>query len=153
MLTLGFIPQILANGVLDGAEYMLSPFQEFLTPDVYFIVKKVVILLALNCTLLVVGIFVDAGPALLIVVPVLLPIASELRMDPIHFALVVVINLVIGLVTPPVGTTLFLAGGVANVKITEVVPYVVRLLAIMIFVQLLITFFPPCTLLFANIMK
>ncbi|MCE5249439.1 TRAP transporter large permease [bacterium] len=153
VLTLGFIPRILTTSILSGAEHMLSPLYGFLHPDVYFLVKKVVILLVLNGALLVVGMFVDAGPALLIVVPVLMPLTGELHMDPVHFALVVVINLVIGLVTPPVGTTLFVASGVAKIKISEVVPYILLLLPVMILVQLLITFIPPLTLFLADFVK
>ena len=153
VLTLGFVPQILTESILSGSEHVLSPLQGLLTPGAYFLVKKVLILLVLNCTLLVVGMFVDAGPALLIVVPVLLPIAGELHMDPVHFALVVVINLVIGLITPPVGTTLFVASGVAKMQITGVVPYVLKMFPVMVFVQLLITFVPPLTLFLPNFVQ
>ena len=153
VLTLGYIPQILTNSILSGSEFVLSPLQGLLDPGLFFLVKKISILLVLNCMLLVVGMFVDAGPALLIVVPVLLPIAAELLIDPVHFALIVVVNLIIGLITPPVGTTLFVASGVAGIRITEVVPYVLRMIPVMVFVQLLITFIPPLTLFLADFIK
>jgi len=66
-------------------------------------------------------------------------------MNDFHFGVMVVTNLVIGLVTPPVGTTLFVASGVGNVKLASLVPFIMRFIWIMVIVQILIMFFPPIT--------
>jgi len=82
-------------------------------------------------------------------VPVLLPISQAIGMGrglaAVHFGVLVVANLVIGLITPPVGTILFVASAVGRVKMSQMVPYVLRFMVVMIAVQLLITYFPPIT--------
>jgi TRAP-type C4-dicarboxylate transport system permease large subunit len=107
----------------------------------------------LNILLLMVGMLVDAGPALLIVVPVLKPIGDQLGLDPVHFGVMVVCNLVLGLVTPPVGTTLFVGSGVGKVTISEMIPHVLRFLPAMMVVQLLVTFVPAITTFLPRFLK
>jgi len=77
-------------------------------------------LLTMNLLLLAVGTFMDMTPAVLIFTPILLPAAVELGIDPVHFGIVMVMNLCIGLCTPPVGTVLFVGCGVARVPISRV---------------------------------
>jgi TRAP-type C4-dicarboxylate transport system permease large subunit len=109
----------------------------------------VFVLFVLNLSLLVVGMFIDVGPGLLIVAPVVLPISKEIGMDTgldqVHFGVMVVSNLIIGLVTPPVGSTLFVASAVGRTDIPQMMPYLLRFLAVMFVVQLLITFVPLIT--------
>ena len=106
-------------------------------------------LLLINLALLLVGLVIDIAPALLIVVPVLLPVSEAIGMGSglgaVHFGVLVVSNLVVGLVTPPVGTTLLVAAGVGRVQPSEVVRYILPFLGVMILVQLLITFVPAVT--------
>lgn len=92
------------------------------------------------CILLIVGLFVEGTAALLIFVPILFPLGNLLGYDPIHFALVIMITILIGTVTPPVGLQLYIAASIAKVPISKVVvwPFV----AIMIAVLLLITYIP-----------
>jgi TRAP-type C4-dicarboxylate transport system permease large subunit len=66
-------------------------------------------------------------------------------LEAVHFGLLVVTNLIVGLVTPPVGTTLFVASAVGKVKISEMVPYVLRFMVVMVIVQLLVTYVSPIT--------
>ncbi len=79
--------------------------------------NPLVILLLINIVLLIVGIFMDMTPAVLIFTPIFLPIAQELGMDPVHFGIMMVANLCIGLLTPPVGSALFVGCSISGVKI------------------------------------
>ncbi len=108
--------------------------------------NTVVLLLLVNLALLLVGTFMDAGVAIFILVPVLLPLADKIDMNPIHFGIMMVTNLTIGLVTPPVGTTLFVACGISKISISEVTPTLLRFLIILFIIQIGITFIPSITL-------
>ena len=104
--------------------------------------NRYVILLILNIVLLFVGMFIDQTPAIIMLVPILLPLADRLDIGMIHLGLIVVINLSFGLITPPVGTSLFVGCRIANLPITAVVRPMIPLLAIMFAILLLITYFP-----------
>ncbi|MHC4645124.1 MAG: TRAP transporter large permease [Planctomycetota bacterium] len=145
VLSLGFVPTAITNGLLNGSESVVSGLRDILSEAQFFIVKKYVVLIALNAALLLIGMFVDAGPAIIILAPIVFPIGRELGMSDYHFGVMVVTNLVIGLVTPPVGTTLFVASGVGRVRLASLIPFVLRFLLVMIFAQLLIILLPPLT--------
>lgn len=104
------------------------------------------IFLIINLTLLVVGTFMDMTPAVLIFTPIFLPVVTDLGMDPVHFGIIMVLNLCIGLCTPPVGTILFVGSGVAKVSVSKVVKPLIPLLITMIIVLFLITYFPALSL-------
>ncbi|GAA5520286.1 TRAP transporter large permease subunit [Aliifodinibius salicampi] len=108
--------------------------------------SKIVILLMINFILLFVGTFMDMTPAVLIFTPIFLPIVTELGIDPLHFGIMMVLNLSIGLCTPPVGTILFVGVGVAGTTIEKVIKPLLPLFLAMIIALLLITFFPQLTL-------
>jgi tripartite ATP-independent transporter DctM subunit len=99
-------------------------------------------LLILNLFLLVVGMFVDMTPALIMLVPMLLPLAQKFGIDMVHLGLVMVINLAFGLTTPPVGTALFVALKVANLPMDKIIAPLLPLLACMCAVLLLVTYMP-----------
>jgi tripartite ATP-independent transporter DctM subunit len=82
--------------------------------------NRVVILLIINCLLLGVGTFMDMTPAVLIFTPIFLPVTADLGMDPIHFGIIMIINLCIGLCTPPVGTCLFLGCSVGHTTVAKI---------------------------------
>jgi C4-dicarboxylate transporter DctM subunit len=145
VLSVGNVPQAVAGGLLAACESVVQAFAGVLGPEGLKVLNLVVVLLVLNVLLLAVGAFVDAGPALLIIVPMLKPVGAELGIDPVHFGVIIVSNLVLGLVTPPVGTTLFVASGVGRVRIAEMIPHVLRFLPALIIVQLLITYVPQIT--------
>lgn len=113
--------------------------------------NKFIIFLVINIVLLIVGTFMDITPAVLIFTPIFLPVVMELGMDPVHFGIVLVLNLCIGLCTPPVGTILFVGSGVANVSVSQVIKPLLPFLAIMIFVLLLILYIPQITLILPEI--
>jgi TRAP-type transport system large permease protein len=105
-----------------------------------------VLLFLLNLLLLMIGMFLDAGPAILILGPVLAPIFVELGVHPVHFALVMCINLTLGLATPPMGLVLFVTSSVSGVKIESIVRSMLPFLAMEILVLFLVTFIPALTL-------
>ncbi|WP_435135887.1 TRAP transporter large permease [Formosa sp. A9] len=108
--------------------------------------NKIVILLIINLILLFVGIFMDMTPAVLIFTPIFLPVVTALGMDPVHFGIIMVLNLCIGLCTPPVGSVLFVGVGVAQTSIEKVVKPLLPLFLAMIFALFLVTYFPDLTL-------
>ena len=108
--------------------------------------NPIVILIIINLILLFVGVFMDMTPAVLIFTPIFLPIVTELGMDPIHFGIIMIMNLCIGLCTPPVGSVLFVGCSVADLKIQQVIRPLLPLFLVMIVVLLLITYFPDLTL-------
>lgn len=108
--------------------------------------NKFVILIIINLLLLIVGIFMDMTPAVLIFAPIFLPVVTNLGVDPIHFGIIMVLNLSIGLCTPPVGTLLFVGCSVSKIGIEKVIRPLLPLYAVMILVLLLITYFPQLTL-------
>lgn len=108
--------------------------------------NPIVILILINLILLFVGVFMDMTPAVLIFTPIFLPIVTSLGMDPIHFGIIMILNLCIGLCTPPVGSVLFVGCSVAQLKIQQVVKPLIPLFVVMIIVLLIITYFPSITL-------
>ncbi len=108
--------------------------------------NEIIILLIINLLLLFVGIFMDMTPAVLIFTPIFLPVVTELGMDPIHFGIIMVLNLCIGLCTPPVGSVLFVGVGVANTTIEKVVKPLLPLFLAMVFALFLVTYFPELSL-------
>ena len=108
--------------------------------------NKYAIFLAINIILLVIGTFMDMTPAVLIFTPIFLPVVTTLGMDPVHFGIVIVLNLCIGICTPPVGTLLFVGSGVAKVSVTEVIRPLLPVLAIMVIVLMLISFIPEISM-------
>jgi tripartite ATP-independent transporter DctM subunit len=108
--------------------------------------NKILLLLIMNMILLTVGIFMDMTPAILIFTPILLPVAIDLGVDPVHFGILMVFNLCIGLTTPPVGTVLFAGAGIAKVPIAEIIRPLLPLYVAMLVALLLVTFIPEITL-------
>lgn len=108
--------------------------------------NKVVILLIINLLLLFVGIFMDMTPAVLIFTPIFLPVVTKLGLDPIHFGIIMVLNLCVGLCTPPVGSVLFVGVGVAKTTIEKVVKPLLPLFLAMILALFLVTYIPALSL-------
>jgi tripartite ATP-independent transporter DctM subunit len=108
--------------------------------------NRIVILLIINFLLLFVGIFMDMTPAVLIFTPIFLPIIEKLGMDPVQFGIIMVLNLCVGLCTPPVGSVLFVGVGIANTTIEKVVKPLLPLFLAMILALMLITYIPALSL-------
>ena len=108
--------------------------------------NPIVIFLIINMILLIVGTFMDMTPAILIFTPIFLPVVTALGMHPVHFGIVMVLNLCIGLCTPPVGTILFVGSGIANISVSQVVKPLLPFLVIMILVLLLVVYIPEISM-------
>jgi tripartite ATP-independent transporter DctM subunit len=118
------IPQMISTGLLGLSD---SP---------------VVIMLLINLILLVVGTFMDMTPAVLIFTPIFLPVVTELGISPLHFGIVMVLNLCIGLCTPPVGSVLFIGCGIAKTTIAEMIRPLLPMYASMFVVLIIVTYVP-----------
>ncbi|MEP2278173.1 TRAP transporter large permease, partial [Maribacter sp.] len=108
--------------------------------------NKIVILLIINLLLLFVGIFMDMTPAVLIFTPIFLPVVTKLGLDPVHFGIIMVLNLCIGLCTPPVGSVLFVGVGVAKTTIEKVFKPLLPLFIAMIIALFMVTYIPQLSL-------
>ncbi|MEF2824183.1 MAG: TRAP transporter large permease subunit [Peptococcaceae bacterium] len=108
--------------------------------------NPIIILLFINILLLIVGMFMEALAAIVILTPILLPIVTQLGVDPVHFGVIMVVNLAIGFITPPVGVNLFVSSGVANLKLENIAKAVLPMLGLMIVLLLVITYIPSVVL-------
>lgn len=108
--------------------------------------NKLLFLLIVNLLLLLVGTFMDMTPAVLIFTPILLPVAQKFGIDPVHFGLVMIFNLCIGLCTPPVGSVLFIGCSVAKTTLRQVLRPLLPFFAAMVIVLLLVTYVPALSL-------
>lgn len=108
--------------------------------------SPIIILLIINFILLIVGTFMDMTPAVLIFTPIFLPVVMKLGIDPIHFGIIMVLNLSIGLCTPPVGSVLFIGCGIAGTSIARVLKPLLPLFLAMLAALLLITFIPEISM-------
>lgn len=108
--------------------------------------NKIIILLIINLILLFVGIFMDMTPAVLIFTPIFLPVVQAIGIDPTHFGIIMVMNLCIGLCTPPVGAVLFIGVGIAGTTIQKVIRPLLPLFIAMIVALLLVTYIPALSL-------
>jgi TRAP-type transport system large permease protein len=103
-------------------------------------------LLLINLLLFIVGMFLDAGPAIIILGPILGPIFTSLGVDPVHFAIIMSVNLTVGLATPPMGLVLFVASSVSGERVETIARAILPFLAVEVFVIFLITYVPAISL-------
>ncbi len=121
------VPQLITNGLLNISS------------------NKIVILLLVNIILLILGMIMDMAPLILITTPILLPVVTKVGMDPIQFGILMMLNLGIGLITPPVGSTLFVGCSIANISIEKIAKSL-KPFYIMLFIYLMcLTFIPAMT--------
>ena len=135
VITLEQIPTMVANGLMAISE------------------NKYIILLLINGLLLIVGCFMDTTPAILILAPILMPVAASIGVDPIHFGLIMVANLAIGFITPPLGINLFVASRIADSPMEVILKGIVPFIAVMLGCLALITFIPEIVMFLPNLMK
>ena len=105
-----------------------------------------IILIIINIILLMVGVFMDITPAVLIFTPIFLPVVVDMGMDPVHFGIVMILNLCVGLTTPPVGSVLFVGCGISSISITKVIRPLIPLYIAMVISLLIVTFFEDLSL-------
>ncbi len=128
VLTLMQVPQTVS-------EFILNNFH-----------SPVIILLVINIFLLIVGMVMDTTPAILILTPILMPIIEAIGMDPIQFGVIMVVNLAIGFVTPPIGVNLFVASSLTDVPVVDIAKHAMPMIVIFLIALLLITFIPALSL-------
>ncbi len=160
-LTVKDLPAIFVNAAVQSGVILLlvgaavtfawiitvSGLAESMADGISGVTRNVYLLLLLvNLLLFVIGMFLDAGPAILILGPVLAPIFTGLGVDPLHFAIVMCVNVTVGLATPPMGLVLFVAASVSGEKPHLIALEMIPFLAVQFLVILLITFVPALTL-------
>ena len=128
VITLMQVPQIVSD-------WMLGNFT-----------NAIILLLVINLFLLLVGMVMDTTPAILILTPILLPITTAIGLHPIHFGVMMVVNLAIGFVTPPIGVNLFVASSLTKISVMQIARKAVGMIALFLFALLLITFVPAISL-------
>mmetsp|Transcript_5459 Transcript_5459/g.8682 ORF Transcript_5459/g.8682 Transcript_5459/m.8682 type:complete len:491 (-) Transcript_5459:3065-4537(-) len=128
VVSLSYAPQILADYILTLSE------------------NPLILLFLINLLLFIVGMFLDAGPAIIILGPILAPIFTDLGVDSIHFAIIMSVNLTVGLATPPMGLVLFVAAAVSKEKVETIAKAILPFLAVEIAVIFLITYIPAISM-------
>ncbi len=102
--------------------------------------------MAVNVLLLVVGMFIETSAAILVLAPILAPIAVAYGVDPVHFGLIIVVNLALGMITPPLGVNLFAACAVAQLPVEKIIPQLVWFVLTVFGALMIITYVPAITL-------
>jgi C4-dicarboxylate transporter DctM subunit len=152
-ISTGSIMIIAAGGVLFGwlaTYYNLGDVvQDFLLS---ISSSPIVILIIINVLLLLLGMVLEAIPIILLVVPILYPMLTNLGIDPIHFSMIVIVNLMIGLITPPVGLHLFITSSIAKVPITAVIKESFPFMMVLLIVLALVTFVPAISTFIPNLL-
>ncbi|WP_223422294.1 TRAP transporter large permease [Tateyamaria pelophila] len=128
VVSLSYAPQILADYILTMSE------------------NPLILLFLINLLLFIVGMFLDAGPAIIILGPILAPIFTDLGVDSIHFAIIMSVNLTVGLATPPMGLVLFVAAAVSHEKVETIAKAILPFLAVEVAVIFLITYIPAISM-------
>lgn len=108
----------------------------------------VAFILLVNVVMLIIGCFVDMIPAMIIMVPMLLPAAQAYGFDPIHFGVIMAVNLAIGLCSPPYGCNLFVGAAVAKIKMESMMKYIVPLFIAICIALMIIVFVPQLSMMF-----
>ncbi|WP_422387439.1 TRAP transporter large permease [Alkalicoccus halolimnae] len=114
--------------------------------------NEIVILLIIMFTLLVIGTFMDLTPAILIFTPIFLPIVTTIGVDPVHFGIIMVFNLAIGIMTPPVGSALFVGCSVGGVTIEAVIPTLIKIFTVLIILLAMVVFIPQISLIIPELL-
>ena len=129
-------------GILVEAIRTYSPIMFILAAST----NKIILLIVINIFLLLVGMVMDTTPAILILSPILLPIVTAVGMNPIHFGVVMVVNLAIGFVTPPIGVNLFVASSLTDVPVMDIARKAMPMIIMFLVALLLITYIPQISL-------
>jgi len=141
--TTGGIMIIVATGTILGRVLTLEQIPQTVSQAITGMTdSRIVVLLIVNLMLLVVGCLMETTSAILILAPILTPIVAIYGVSPIQFGLIMVVNLAIGFITPPVGVNLFIACGIGNVKFQELIGAIVPFLLALLVALILITYIP-----------
>jgi len=147
VVTISLVLILIATSSAFGQILTLERVPERLTTAMVRLSSNpVVLLLIINAGLLVVGLFMDMAPAILILTPILLPVVKSIGMQPVHFGIVLMMNLGIGLCTPPVGASLFVGCAIGKISIERATRALLVLYPAMVAILLLVTYVPALTL-------
>ena len=152
-VTVGVIMFII--GITGGFAWWLSleKIPQLFTTYIYSLTQdRIVILLLINLIILIEGCFLDATPIVLIMVPILMPLLKVLEVDMVYFGILIAVNTMIGLTTPPVGVCLYGVSAIAKLSIEKIVQAYIPFLTILVAVLLLLTFFPQLSLFLPNLL-
>lgn len=150
--TTGTILIIVATGTVLGRVLTLENVPTMVAEALgSFTDSRIVILLVIDLVLLVVGCLMETTSAILILAPILAPIMSTYGVSPIHFGLIMVVNLSIGFITPPVGANLFVACGIGNIKFQTLVRNILPFLVALLVALVAITYIEPISMLLPNL--
>lgn len=145
--TLAMIMVLISTSTAFGWLLAYLKVPEMITSCIYSISENpIVILLIINVMLLIMGMLMDMSSIILIATPILLPVATSIGLDPVHFGVIMVLNLGIGLLTPPVGSTLFIGSAVSGIKLERLAKTMMPIYLVMIACLMLITFVPAISL-------
>lgn len=152
--TTGSIMIIVATGTILGRVLTLEQIPQTVSSAITNMTdSRIIVLLIINLLLLVVGCLMETTSAILILAPILYPVAAIYGVSAVHFGIMMVVNLAIGFITPPVGVNLFVACGIGKIKfqelVTAIIPFLVALLVALVF----ITYIPPITTFLPSIMS
>lgn len=103
-------------------------------------------LLGVNAALFLIGMFIETSAAIIVLAPILVPVAMTYGIDPVHFGMIMVVNLALGMITPPFGVNLFAACTVAKISLDRIVPRLLPFVAVVVGCLLIVTYFPPLSL-------
>ena len=145
-VTVGNVLIIVGTATTLGRVFTVENLPALLSNMIGGLDSSLVILLIIDLLLLVVGCIMETSAAIMILAPIHLPLVANFGVNPIHFGLIMVLNLAIGMITPPVGCNLFVAAGLAKTEFMRIVRAVLPLLFVMLIGLILVTYAPPITL-------
>ncbi|ASJ72865.1 TRAP transporter large permease [Granulosicoccus antarcticus] len=147
LTTLAMVTAIIMTSSVFGFLLSYLRVPDFLTQAIFSVSDdRLFVLLAVNVLLLILGMLMDMGILILLLTPILLPIVVQVGVDPIHFGIIMILNLGIGLCTPPVGTSLLVGAGIGRISLEKTVRSLVPFYAAMVVVLLLVTYIPAFSL-------
>ncbi|HIW21738.1 MAG TPA: TRAP transporter large permease [Candidatus Dorea intestinavium] len=150
--TLAMIMILISTSTAFGWLMAYLKVPKHITNGIYSITKNpVVIMLIINLLLLILGMVMEMGSLILIITPILLPIVTSMGYSPIHFGVIMILNLGIGLLTPPVGSSLFIGSAVSGIKIEKLAKGMVPIYITMIICLMLVTFIPAISMTLPNL--
>lgn len=149
-------PVLIIIGVSTGFGHILTITQvpvEISNAILSITDNKILILLMINLLLLIIGTFMETNAAIILLTPILLPVVMELGVNPVHFGMIMIVNLITGFITPPVGCDLFMASQISGVKFDLLAKSIVPWILLMIMVIIMVTFIPAIPLTLPQLMN
>jgi len=153
-LTSGYVLILVGCATAFGRLLAIEQIPNAIADFIYSIsTNKYVILLIINILLFIVGMFMDTLASIIILAPLLLNIVVPLGVDPLHFGLIMVMNLVIGMCTPPVGVNLFVASGLGGISVEQTMKWLLPMIGVLLIVLMIFTYSPGLSMFLPNLLK